>query len=209
MRRTHGMSRTPIYNVWKSMRQRCNNPNSNCFNHYGGRGIRVCDEWDSSFEVFYKWAVENGYEEGLTIERIDVDGNYEPSNCIWITMLEQHKNTTRTHYITYNGITKTISEWAEEYDIDSKTLYSRIQAGYSFEDAVVGNLYKKRETLLTFNGKTQSIVDWSKELGISQYTISSRLNRDHMSIVDALTKPIQSSKHRNTNGAKELEVQHG
>lgn len=88
---THGMSSTKIYRVWCSMLSRCNNPNVNCYKNYGGRGISVCKEWNA-FEIFYQWAIENGYKEGLKIDRIEVDKNYEPSNCRWVTHKENERN---------------------------------------------------------------------------------------------------------------------
>lgn len=84
---THGMTGTRIHDIWCAMRARCNNKNNSAWGWYGGRGIKVCDEW-SSFVVFHEWAMSNGYDDDLTIDRIDSDGNYEPSNCRWITQSE-------------------------------------------------------------------------------------------------------------------------
>lgn len=90
--RTHGLSRNRLYSVWSNMKNRCMCPTSRRFKDYGGRGISVCQEWTNSFLSFYEWAMESGYRQGLTIDRIDVDGNYEPSNCRWITNEEQQRN---------------------------------------------------------------------------------------------------------------------
>ncbi len=121
----HRMCNTRLYRIWSSMKERCNNPKRRDFKRYGERGIKVCEEW-GDFLTFYKWAISNGYSKTLTLDRIDVNGNYEPSNCRWVTVKEQGNNRTNNHLITYNGETKTISQWAEERNINHDTLYSRI-----------------------------------------------------------------------------------
>lgn len=134
--KTHGMAHTRIYNIWTTMKQRCYCKNKDHYNCYGGRGITVCKEWKDDFKAFYDWAVSNGYKDTLTIDRIDVNGNYCPENCRWITQKEQANNTRATRFITHNGITKSISEWCEELGINKNTLHSRIDLyGWSIEDA--------------------------------------------------------------------------
>lgn len=88
----HGLEGTKIYQVWKSMKQRCFNPNHKSYKYYGGRGIQVCDEWENDFQAFYDWSIANGYTEGLQIDRINNDGNYEPSNCKWVTAKENNSH---------------------------------------------------------------------------------------------------------------------
>lgn len=124
---THNMTGTKPYRVWASMKQRCNNPNDNAYKWYGARGIKVCEEWSNSFESFYSWAKTNGYKKGLSIERIDCNGNYEPRNCEWITQEEQLLNTRRTRLITYKGKTQTIKEWSDELGIKYMTLWFRLK----------------------------------------------------------------------------------
>lgn len=128
-KRTHGMSKTKIYSCWKNMRRRCYEFENKRYKTYGGRGIKVCEEWQE-FKPFYDWAMSNGYQEGLTIERIDVNGNYEPSNCTWITMKQQGYNTTRTHFLTYNDKTQSVAEWAVETGLTYSTLQHRLQRGW-------------------------------------------------------------------------------
>lgn len=136
--RTHGHSRTGenIYPVWKSMRARCNNPSNHAYENYGGRGISVCDEWNDDFQNFYDWALTNGYSSGLTIDRIDNDGDYCPENCRWSTRLEQSNNRRSCRYITYAGITHTIAEWSRVFNVPYCTLTRRIDRGdmRDFED---------------------------------------------------------------------------
>lgn len=125
----HGMRYTRLNNIWNSMKQRCNNSNDKNFNYYGGRGIKVCKEWldkENGMINFYNWAMVNGYKENLTIDRIDVNGDYEPSNCRWVTQKVQSNNTRANHYITYNNETHTIAEWSEILGINRYTLYTRI-----------------------------------------------------------------------------------
>lgn len=90
--KTHGMTGSRLHRIWKAMRTRCYNRNFFGFKYYGGRGISICDEWKNDFQAFYDWAMKNGYSDNLTIDRINTNGNYEPSNCRWVTMAEQNKN---------------------------------------------------------------------------------------------------------------------
>ena len=126
MKRTrHGETGTRLYWTWHGMKARCFNPRESHFTDYGGRGITVCAEW-LSFEGFRDWALANGYADNLTIDRIDVNGNYEPNNCRWATTVEQANNTRRNHKITFNGKTQNIKQWADELGINYYTLHSRI-----------------------------------------------------------------------------------
>lgn len=135
----HGMSRSRLYSVHSTMLGRCNNPNAHQYENYGGRGIKVCDEWHD-FESFAKWAKENGYVEGergkCTLDRIDPNGNYEPNNCRWVTMKTQERNRRNNKLITYNGETHCISEWAEIVGLKGVTLRHRLKAGWSVEKAL-------------------------------------------------------------------------
>ena len=133
----HGTQKaTRLYNIWLTMRNRCYNPNSKSFTYYGGRGIYVCDQWND-YVAFKNWALSNGYNDNLSIDRIDVNGNYCPENCRWVTHREQMRNTRNNHLITYNGETKTMAEWSEIVGIKYHTLKRRLNAyGWSVERAL-------------------------------------------------------------------------
>ena len=124
-----------LYQIWCGMKYRCYNPNNAKFSCYGGRGIIICKTWLSNFDNFYNWAMDNGYNDKLSIERIDVNGNYEPSNCTWANDKVQANNRTNSHLIFYNDETHTISEWSEILRINRSTLWYRIKRGWSIERA--------------------------------------------------------------------------
>lgn len=126
---THRGSQTRLYNIWSLMKRRCNNPKSTAFNDYGGRGITVCDEWKNDFQAFYEWSISNGYDDNLSIDRIDVNGNYEPSNCRWASQKVQTQNRRCAVIIKFKGKAQTLSEWAEESGIPYKTLHTRYSKG--------------------------------------------------------------------------------
>ncbi len=123
----HGMKGTRIYNIWKLMKRRCKNTNDKYYKDYGGRGIVICDEWDNDFMNFYNWAIANGYSDKLTIERIDVNGNYEPANCKWISRKEQSRNRRNNVMVTYRGETRLLKEWCELLNLNYDTVFHRIK----------------------------------------------------------------------------------
>lgn len=129
----HGQHGTGAHKSWMSMRQRCRNPNCPAFHSYGGRGITICERWDK-FENFF--ADMGPRPDGLELDRIDVNGNYEPSNCRWATQLQQGRNQRKTRFATINGTTKPLTEWAEHYGINTKTLETRLRAGWPVEQAL-------------------------------------------------------------------------
>lgn len=136
-RKGHGMTKTKIWKTWRAMRERCYVPCVGGYKNYGGRGIKVCDEWNASFENFMEWAYANGYKENLSLDRIDVNGNYEPNNCRWVTFLEQANNKRTSHFLEYNGEIKTITEWSRITGINKNTLLSRVtKYGWSVERAL-------------------------------------------------------------------------
>ncbi|MDQ0414221.1 hypothetical protein [Mesobacillus stamsii] len=126
--RTHGMSNTRRYKTWSHMIERCTCKTHKQYEDYGGRGITVCEEW-KTFENFYKWTTENGYDDKLSIDRINVDKGYEPTNCRWANRYIQANNTRRTIMVTIKGVTKSLSAWSEETGINKGTLDGRYRKG--------------------------------------------------------------------------------
>lgn len=133
--KTHGMSKIPLFHIWSGMKGRCYNPNNDSYPDYGGRGITICDEWLNDFQNFYEWSMRNGYQEGLSIDRIDVDGNYEPSNCRWADDYTQARNRRNTVYINYEGKSLSVQEVADITGIKAGTIKYRLRNGWSDYDA--------------------------------------------------------------------------
>ncbi len=126
-----------LHQAYKDMNNRCYNPNNKNYKSYGKRGITVCDEWKKDFYTFRDWAISHGYADDLTLDRKDVNGNYEPSNCRWTTVKEQNNNRRNNRIVTYNGETMTLHELSERYtNVPYRTLWARLNAGWSLADAV-------------------------------------------------------------------------
>lgn len=133
----HGKCNTRLYHIYNTMKSRCYNKNNKDYPNYGGRGIVVCDEWLDDFETFYNWAIDNNYRDDLTIDRIDVNGNYEPVNCRWLTLKQQARNTRTNRNITVNNETHCLSEWCEIQNLDYSKVQKRIdELGWPIEKAL-------------------------------------------------------------------------
>lgn len=124
------MSHTRLHNIWLCMRERCSKSHSSCYHKYGAKGIRVCEEWDNSFEAFRDWSLENGYTDSLTIDRINSHGDYSPLNCRWVTQKVQQNNRSNNVHLTYKGETHSIVEWEQLTGIKWRILYDRYYRGW-------------------------------------------------------------------------------
>ena len=140
---THGESNTNLYRRWRTIIDRCNGGDENHDKNYKNRGIVVCDEWRKSFEKFRDWSIANGYREDLTIDRIDFNGNYEPSNCRWITEREQHYNTRKTRRFEYKGKMMNLMELEKVAGIPVETIRDRVRHGWSVERAATENVHRR------------------------------------------------------------------
>lgn len=143
MSKKHGLKYTRIYQTWADMKRRCYNKNDKAhYPDYGARGIVVCDEWKNDFMAFYNWAIKNGYNDTLTIERVDVNGIYEPCNCKWATKEEQNRNKRTNRKISFCGKTLCVSEWARLTGIEKNTLKERLNRGWSIEKTLTTEVVK-------------------------------------------------------------------
>lgn len=191
----HGLSKTKAYRVHAGIIQRCYNSNNPGYKHYGGRGIKMCDEWRHNFHSFHKWLLDNGWDENKskdeqTIDRIDVNGDYEPDNCRLIPMREQYFNRTDNHYITAFGITKSIKKWSEENGISQTVINYRIRdMHWSPEQAVSKKPRKmKNRAFVIVDGKKKTLSEISKEHNIPISTLSVRFHRSGITDYETLIK---------------------
>jgi len=119
-----------------NMKSRCYNPNTKYYESYGGRGIRICEEWKYDFKAFYDWSMGNGWEGTLSIDRKQVNGNYEPGNCRWVTQMKQQNNRRINRFIEFQGEERTLMEWSREFGIKYATLSARLKYGWDIERAL-------------------------------------------------------------------------
>lgn len=180
----HGMTKTVEFSTWTDIQTRCHNPNSSSYHNYGGRGIVVCSRWRESFQNFLD-------DMGLrpsnkhSIDRINVNGNYEPENCRWATRTEQARNRRNNRMITIDGETKTMQEWANQAGISASTIYLRSKAGITGRALI---LPSERCGAVRFKGITDTYAGWSKRTGIKKSTIAMRLTKYGWPIDRALTE---------------------
>lgn len=146
---THGKTKTRIYSIWCNMKNRCYNRNVPNYKTYGAKGVRVCKEWRGGFEVFYEWAIKNGYSEDLSLDRFpNKKGNYHPDNCRWATPIQQANNKTNNVLYTYKGVIKTLAEFCSEMSISYSAANARIkQLGWTIDKTLETKIIPYTESL--------------------------------------------------------------
>lgn len=192
----HGMHGTRLYNIYGHMIQRCYNPANKSFEDYGARGIYICDEWrgENGFINFMNWALANGYNDNLSIDRINNDGPYCPDNCRWTDARTQANNRRSSIYMTYNGETHTISDWSLIMNIPYATLHNRyINMGWTVEQCLETPVNYYIHNITNSNGETHSLEEWSQITGISHKTLYDRIFRFGWNIDKALTDPTDQN----------------
>ena len=180
--KTHGMSETRLFYIWKTMKVRCNCKTNKNYSNYGGRGITVCQEWQDDFMKFYDWSMNNGYNENAprkecTLDRIDNNKGYSPDNCRWTNFKVQANNNRGNHAITYNGVTKNICEWEKEYDLPRHTILNRIRKGWDLDDVFnKPRGYIENQKLISENSKLNTQILELQSIINSEYK-NRRLNK--------------------------------
>lgn len=191
----HNLWNSRIYKIYYGMKARCYSSATPNYNDYGGRGIKICDEWKDDFMSFYNWSMANGYSDELSIDRIDVDGDYSPENCRWVDKIVQANNCRNTYYVTYKGVTKPISDWCRELGLKHSVVSSRLRSGWDVNDAFEQpSEINHRNELVTYRGESKLISDWCAELGLQLKTVYSRLEKG-WTIEQALS-PISDDRKR-------------
>lgn len=193
----HGLTKTNLFRRWCGILQRLNNPNAKGYHRYGGRGIKICDEW-KEFINFYNWAMNNGYRKDLQIDRIDNDGNYEPSNCRWVTSKQSMRNTSTTGNVLWEGKYYTYGELADKFDIIFSTLKDRIQMGWSLEKALKTPKYEPLG--INYQGKKITLYELSKKCGVRTKLLYQRLILLNWPIEKAISTPVIKNGMLKYNG---------
>jgi hypothetical protein len=181
------------------MQDRCCRKTDLQYKYYGGRGIKICDEWLKDFMSFYEWAMSHGYSKELSIDRIDVNGNYEPDNCRWVNQLQQANNKRNNVTIEIDGVKKTLPEWARHFGINKETAYSRLKRGWNPKDALTKEA--KVAKLYEYNGESHTSGEWSRITGLyDRKTVMVRVDKLGWSIEKAITTPIGRTRPRKKGG---------
>lgn len=181
----------PLYGRWNAMKQRCFNYTNPKYKRYGGKGVSICPEWEV-FHNFEKWALSNGYEQGLTIDRINNDGNYEPSNCRWVNQKVQQNNRSNNKLIDYKGERYTLAQLSRKTGVMEGTISQRLDSGMNVNDAIANNLHMN---YVIQGNENISLRSLCKEKELPYKTIHARVSRG-WSIDRALNTPIRKGNYK-------------
>lgn len=178
---THGGSNDREYGIWTGMRQRCSNPKRQIYKYYGGRGIKVCERWENNYEAFLTDMGPAPFA-NAQVDRIDNDGDYSPTNCRWVSPAENVNNRSTTTFVTHEGQTKSLTEWAIQLGLPARLLRVRKQRGWSDAEIVTGVRVTKKAVrsnalYLTFGDETLTLKEWSNRTGIPYKKMHQRLSR--------------------------------
>jgi hypothetical protein len=194
----HGLSRTTLYRKFTGMKRRCYSVKDKHYVDYGGRGIKIYDEWLKDFQKFYDWSISNGYKPGLSIDRIDNNDGYYPWNCRYVDIKKQQNNKRNNKIIIFKGEAMCVNDWSRKTKIPSNVISSRLRMGWSVKDALTRRVekHKPKFHMITFNGETLNVAQWARKRCIQAGTLRARL-RKGWSIEQALTVPVLSQRRNN------------
>lgn len=159
----HSFTKHPLYKIWRGIKTRCFNSNSKSYERYGGRGITMCNEWSNNAASFCQWSLDNGYKKGLSIDRIDNDGNYEPNNCRWVDKFVQANNKRNNHKVLYNGEIYSLNELERLTGLDHRLIGNRLERGWDIEKIISTptekgrNQYGEKYTTETFIKRAKEV----------------------------------------------------
>lgn len=180
---THGLSKHPLFFVWVDMRTRCLNANSTMYCYYGAIGVKICKEWMEGFQSFYDWAINNGWEKGLRLDKDKIPRSlgipaklYSPEMCCFLTHKENCNSRSSNHQITFNGITKNITVWERELEFPKDLVYSRLKKGWSVEDTLTITP-RQRYKWIEHDGIRLIQKDWAKKIGLAPSTLAYHLKK--------------------------------
>lgn len=191
----HGKRKTPLYNVWTLMKQRCHNETNKSYRLYGKRGIQVCDEWKDDFDKFYAWCMENGYKKGMQIDRIDTDGNYCPENCRFVTLKENENNRRDNVMIDYQGEKYTLAQFSEKFNMKYDRLrYLYIRCGLSIEEIIendyINKPYKRNSKVLyEYKDGLYTLDELAELYEVDIVTLKSRVRGLKWDVARAIEEP--------------------
>lgn len=198
----HNLTNHKLFSVYRGMLNRCYRVTNDNYKYYGGKGVRISEEWldkENEFMNFYTWAVNNGYEKHLKIDRKDNNKDYSPENCRWVTDKEQIRNRSNTCKVLYNGSEISIGELSDMVGIPSSILHRRIiSSGWSIEKAVSTKVNHKEKTekrTIEYNGETKPISFWAKVYNIPRKTLEHRIFKHNWTIESALLTPVRPYKN--------------
>lgn len=192
-KKTHGLTKTRIYNIWAGIKQRCCNPNKHEYKRYGGSGITICDEWKDDFMNFYDWAMAHGYKDTLTIHRVENDRGYCPENCVWTDRRTQTIERKVTKFVEVNGKSYVVPELAKMYGIDKNCLYARARKHGYTKKILDSPVVKKYQ----YKGSEYTLTELSKIIGLSIQTIKYRIQKGIN--LDDLEKPKYTVNRKATS----------
>lgn len=183
-----------LYSIWRGIKQRCLNEKDPAFENYGARGVTICSEWSNDFMAFRKWALNNGYEENLAIDRINNDGHYEPNNCRWTDYTTQNRNKRNNRILTYLGETKTLVEWSEDArcKFSYQVLVNRLHSGWGVEE-VFGTPLRVRQDYTIYSeafGERKTLGEWAKDArcSVTYNKLYDRVVRNGWALERAMTQ---------------------